>query len=73
MTFYRYPLARIEQTLRSVGISLRTLPPSQLEAERTELSRLCESSVGNTPAATLVKAYESELNRRQSQPPGPFS
>ena len=64
MSFTSYPLRRIEETIRSVTESARTLPDWQLANEIATLRQSSEASIGPSAAGLMLRALESELERR---------
>lgn len=64
MSFTSYPLRRIEETVRSVTESARTLPDWQLANEIAALRQSSESTIGPSAAGLMLRALEAEQERR---------
>jgi len=66
--FFAFPLQRLVEVVETAAVSLRTLPPHQLRAEREALRSECAGAVGVGPAALLLGIYAAELQRRGIEP-----
>lgn len=65
MSFHSYPLKRIEETVRSVTESARTLPDWQIVNEIAALRQSSESTIGPSAAGLMLRALEAEQERRR--------
>jgi len=57
-------IAGLDQAMRNWPVALRTLSDADLRSQREALRSSCEPSIGTTPAALVLKAFDQELARR---------
>jgi len=65
MTLASAFVAGLDQAMRNWPAALRTLSEADLRAQREALRSSCEQSIGTTPAALVLRAFDEEIARRQ--------